>query len=394
MGLLKVLFVILILIFPFGEVIRFDFENNVALKLNDIFLFLLVFYWLVSGSWKNVLKAPLFKPIGAFALIALLSLFVNSTNLKLQEFFVSSLYLFRWIFYAGVYFVVLGFEPRFKRRISILMIISGSFVVIAGYIQYFLYPSLRNLYYLGWDEHLYRMFSTFLDPNFAGAFFVLLFIFMVDQLFLFKKRNKYTYILFIMTVLTLFAIFLTYSRTAILMLVVGTITFLILRKKTRWVIAVIVVIAFFTFLSQSFLKSEGTNLLRITSSIARIESSKNAVAIFRDHPVLGVGFNSYRYAQKRYGFSQPSRYIDHTGAGTDNSFLFVLATTGIVGFLLYLFIWKKIMMMEIEFKSYSQVLFSSVFALFVGSFFINLLFYPFIMEWMWILVGLKENKQL
>ena len=70
------------------------------------------------------------------------------------------------------------------------MLISGSLIVLLGFIQLMFYPALRNLYYLGWDEHLYRMFSTFLDPNFAGAFFVLFTLFVIDMSLRYKKEFK------------------------------------------------------------------------------------------------------------------------------------------------------------------------------------------------------------
>ena len=37
----------------------------------------------------------------------------------------------------------------------------------------FVYPDLRNLWYLGWDPHYYRVFATLLDPNYVGILLVL-----------------------------------------------------------------------------------------------------------------------------------------------------------------------------------------------------------------------------
>ncbi|MBI3070128.1 MAG: O-antigen ligase family protein, partial [Candidatus Levybacteria bacterium] len=128
----------------------------------------------------------------------------------------------------------------------------------------------------------------------------------------------------------------------------------------------------------------------------RLESTGNAIAIFKDNPLIGVGFNAYRYAQYRYGFIKGENWqIVHSGAGTDNSFLFVLATTGIIGLISYLYLWWVILKkayFEKSSKIISGVVFASVAGLALNAFFINSLFFPFIMAWMWILLGLTESN--
>jgi len=170
------------------------------------------------------------------------------------------------------------------------------------------------------------------------------------------------------------------------------------------------------------LGGEGVKLLRTASLISRSEYLNNAIIIFIDHPVLGVGFNSYRYAQHRYGFIDDiSLKTSHAGSGTDNSFLFVLATTGIIGFTVYLYMWFKILKnayynkrhsgersdsriskrgwrfwtsqndASLFQKTISVVILASSIGIFVNAFFINSLFYPSIMLWMWVLIGLLDN---
>jgi len=145
--------------------------------------------------------------------------------------------------------------------------------------------------------------------------------------------------------------------------------------------------------------SEGTNLFRSTSTKARIGSTENALLIFQKNPFLGVGFNTYRYAQKRYKLvnSFNKWEIDHGGAGTDNSFLFILATTGIIGITSYSFLWIKTLLLakkNLGKNNIAPVLIASSVGLFVDSFFINSLFYPFILAWMWIVIGLTEEHDV
>ena len=81
---------------------------------------------------------------------------------------------------------------------------------------------------------------------------------------------------------------------------------------------------------------EGLNPFRTVSSGERLKSFNEGVYIFEKNSVLGVGFNTYRYAQVRYSIrNQIGAAGSNADAGTDNSWLFVAATTGIVGLVFF-----------------------------------------------------------
>lgn len=401
---LKILFIFFILVlFPLAEITRFYIGNNVAFTATDAGVSLLGGLWVLQffGKIKKK-KYELAKPLLLFIIICTISLIVNSFILKPQELFVSTLYLIRWTFYASLYFVVTSFDEKFKKFSIFLLLIVGSIVLGGGYLQYFFYPALRNLYYLGWDEHLYRMFGSFFDPNFLGTFLVLYFLLIF---FLSTSSSQKIVLGFLgfLGILTLIAIRLTYSRSAYIVLFVGMgtlIVFFFLHKDWKRILLSIIVLCFFVLLivAVTARKSEGTNLFRINSTKARVGSSQNALIIFQKNPIFGVGFNAYRYAQERYGFIKGITAIeDHSGAGADNSFLFVLATTGIIGFIAFGYMWFSILKnvySKMKENPIAIVVFCSSLGLFVNSFFINSLLYPFIMAWMWILIGLTEKTSL
>ena len=140
-------------------------------------------------------------------------------------------------------------------------------------------------------------------------------------------------------------------------------------------------------------------MFRIASSEARVESAIVAVNIAKDNLLTGVGFNAYRYAQINYGFRNLiNSEKSHADAGADNSFLFVLATTGIFGLLIYLNFLKELFKKtyttykkESSYsmrKTFSIVTLSSLSGIIINAFFINSLFYPFILIWLFILMGI------
>lgn len=380
---MKKIFIFVLFLLVFGEIFRLEFGNGIIVRPVDFGIIALSILWLISKFIKNkkINKKNIYIPILCFAGFGALSLLINYPNLSINQFFISLMYLVRWIAYAGMFFVVSDFDIHFREKISKILIIVGSLVVGLGYIQYFLYSSLRNLYYLGWDEHMYRMFSVFLDPNFAGAFFVLFFLFLINK-FLQKKSS----IIGLLSALTLGAVFLTFSRSALIMLVISSSLFFVLLNKKIWIVLLLGITILALSISSRYFNIENINLFRIASSEARLETAKGALQIIRNNPVFGVGLNAYRYAQFKYGFRNEVNITSHADAGTDNSFLFVLATTGIVGFMMYLFMWFRML------KTASILGIASVLGVFVDSMFINSLFYPFIMLWLWIILAIRGNN--
>ena len=377
---MKKIFTAILFLFPLGEILRLDFANGVSLKPLDIGVGIIVVLWAIFKMAKKekIKQKRVYVPILLFAGSGALSLLINYSNLTINQFFISLTYLVRWVAYAGIFFVVSDFDKEFKERILKLLIVIGSLIVASGYLQYIFYPNLRNLFYLGWDEHMYRIFSVFLDPNFAGAFFVLFFLFLIN---LFLKRKSIPIAL--LSFVTLGAVFLTFSRSALIMLVVSSsLLFVLMNRKILIVFLLVIILSVLAISSRNF-NIENINLFRVASSEARIETTRNAIKIIQDHPILGVGFNAYRYAQFRYGFRNEANPISHADASPDNSFLFIMATTGIVGFILYSFLWLRLL------ENASILAIASVAGVFIDSLFINGLFYPFIALWLWIILALS-----
>ena len=85
---------------------------------------------------------------------------------------------------------------------------------------------------------------------------------------------------------------------------------------------------------------EGVNLFRTNSIEQRIESWKEGVNVWREHPWLGVGFNNYRVAKEKVQESTIRQLAEykkiqegkgHGENAPSSSWILLLATTGIVG---------------------------------------------------------------
>jgi O-antigen ligase len=400
MYILRLLLITLLILLPFGELLRFSIGNDIYIKPLDILAGCISIYLIVYLLYTKKFTQTIRWQLILFPAVGLLSLAINSIWLQPNELLASSLYLVRWIAYTGVLYTVLLLDTPFKSKLIYILFGVGLSFVLFGYIQYFFYSDIRHLVFLGWDDHMYRLFSTFYDPNYASAFLVLYLLYVSGLLYrsIQAKKRLTVIILSCVLIATFLAILLTYSRSGLLMLVVASIVFLILLRQIKLILGLIVALLVYILLVSPSFGVENTNLLRTASSGARLESYANAVTIYQDKPILGVGFNAYRYAQQEYGFRKENpKYPSNADAGVDNSFLFVLATTGILGFAAFLLIWETLLSSAFFHKRKARSIFAKVFiastlGLFVSSLFINSLFFPPLLVWLWTLFGIVHEE--
>lgn len=390
MGILVLLLPLFFLVFGFGEIIKINLITAVNTGVLDFLIVLIVFSWvLFIKKTKYDLKIPILLFLG----IALLTLVLNIFNYSQNQILISSLYFLRLAFYFSLYFVFVDIGNKFKSVIPNYMLLAASAFLTFGIFQYIFFKDLRDYFHLGWDLHLNRLFSTFFDPNFAGAFLVLIFI------FVFILRNeifskKWIWISYIFLILNFVALILTYSRGAYLMFLVSVVSYSFFTKKWKLTAGIIGVFALiFLVLSPRF-GLESTNLLRVASIEARIGSTKEAVHIYKQNP-FGVGFNTYRYAREKYGlYEGQGNMISHSGAGVDNSYALVLATTGIIGLAAYLYLLFRILKLNlkrVKTNKFALTVVISVIAICVNALTINSLFYSYIIIWLIILIGFTES---
>jgi hypothetical protein len=87
----------------------------------------------------------------------------------------------------------------------------------------------------------------------------------------------------------------------------------------------------------------------------------------------------------------PQSFESHACSGSDSSLLFILTTTGIIGFMAFAFSIFRIRGF-IQHSSNYLLLAVSFIALLVHSLFSNSMFYPWIMGWMVILLAVVSGN--
>lgn len=393
------LFYLLVATFPLGVLTRISIFPSVNIYLEDIFIFLILIV-----SWKNILfflkKRNKFSVI--FFLFSVVGVIGVITHVQgFLHVFSSLSYLLRLVCYMLLLVPLSLLPSQTLTKLKVEMVVAGFIFVCLGYVQYLYYPSLRNLYYLGWDEHLYRLFSTLLDPNFAGAFIVLIILLFSSIVFKNFQISSFKYrISYVIGYLFLFpSLFLTYSRSSYIMAIFSFFLFLILIKQKKLVVVLGAILFLGLFLLPQGLGGEGVKLLRTASIFARTAQYEHSIKIIEKNPVIGIGFNSLRFVSGEYGFiSQKDLLTTHAGAGVPNSYLFVASTTGIMGLLLVsCFLLMALREIYTRIKGdkkdsiFASIVFSSLCGVLIGSMFENFLFFSQILLWLILLSGILRT---
>ena len=137
-----------------GNVIRLPLFASTSISFIDLcigLIFLLNIPYIYRHR-KILSQQKLFKATIQFLIVALASLLVASPLYSFSQLFVGSLYLVRLLCCMSILFVPFHFSFRYVRFLV------GGFVFL-GFLQYVLYPNLRYLLYLGWDDHYLRLFG-------------------------------------------------------------------------------------------------------------------------------------------------------------------------------------------------------------------------------------------
>lgn len=383
----ETLIFLFLVIFPFGQLVRIPvqfFSETIVIHPIDVVAGLSLIYFLIA----KLAQPKISKYIYAFLAAAVFSLLFSLTLFESSEILKGSLYLLRLFSYVGFFMVVRNYAKSKDRKSTLLLslIAVSVFTAIYSWIQLFWLPDLRDLKFLGWDDHKYRLTGGFLDPGFTGIILVLGFLASLTH---YLKSKKYTSL--IASVFLVLSVVFTYSRASYLALFAGLLTTILLVKRGVKVVFITVVLIFLItipILPRSL--SEGAQLERTHSIFAKVSDYKQTVLVIKESPVFGVGYNNLCLAKVKV--FNIDNTVSHSCSGSDSSLLFVFATTGIVGLIIFAYAgWSSIK--GVKRDVYGIAFTASVAALFVHSLFLNSLFYSWVMGWIAVLLAIALPKR-
>lgn len=367
-----------------GQVVKLPLIYLNGLTLLDLSIIIINLFALLNLKFR--LKKPPLPLVltGLFLAIATLSLILTPLRLSPSEYLSSFSYTARfgsyillgWLLYSGAL-------PSFTRQMSKILLSSGIIIASLGLIQFIFLPNLSFLAKDGWDPHNFRTASTFFDPNFLGAYLIFTLVLLAAKII--PLSRKLSFIFFLILYL---AIVTTFSRSVALMFITSFLSFSLFKRSFKWFALTLILCSGFYlgYLVYHQAVASPLNINRGQSAEYRLTSWQQGIKMVEASPLLGVGFNSYRYALDYYKLSAGNFTQSRGASGNDSSLLFTAATTGILGLFSYLAVIASLIIISLK-KYYSGnkagiVLLSGLLGLLIHSFFLNSLFYPFILVWL------------
>ncbi len=380
----KVLVILLFLftsLLSLGQLQRLQITDSIAFYLHDLFILQVVTIALVaSESYRNALKEFILKRslveklfLGVVAIGLGISFVTGYASLN------SLMYLGRLGVY-GVFGHLLFFLMQKKllkqSQISLAFLTSGVLIAFFGLLQYIFLPDTRFLFFLGWDDHYYRVISTLLDPGFTG-------IMLIMTLWLFQSFSPHiklryrTLATFIFHSVVIITLLLTYSRASYVafgITVALYILFQVIAKRFKvallWLGIALLFVTAIPFLPRP--GGEGVKLARTASTVARISATQEYLLSMRRYEwVFGKGlFVSSRIKVDADGY----RFPDHAQIA-DSWPVFILSGTGIIG--LGLFLLLLIQKLIFLFKTNKELFLIAV-AILIHGLFNATIVYPFV----------------
>lgn len=359
------------------------------------------------------------KMIVVFLFVLTITYLINLYRFDLKQMIIAFSYMGRFGMYlilAIIAFDLLDREGKNNRFRNILLIgMIGSMILIClfGFLQLKFFPSFLELglYLEGWDPHIGRLLSTWFDPNFISGYlaFILGPVIALGLYFRHHQNKKWFWIMAGIAVIGLVALYLTFSRSGYLALIVTLGLLAFFKSRKLLVAGLFIILLAFTFSPRVQERSveawdSGKALLGLDSqkpldptAELRVWSWKFAFEIIDEHSWIGVGYSRYAYEINARGHGLLS---DHASGGSDSSLLTIWATSGVFGFLSYLAIGFVAAMMAIgrlwkkkTLRSYLDAgLVSGFGGIMVHSVFVNSLLFPLIMVYLLVGLGLLDEK--
>lgn len=335
--------ILIIFVWPFGQLLQLTpIGSPIRFQLLDLLTFLLALSLLVSKNSRQLIKADrLTRPVLFFVLSLFVSLAFNAVTS------IAWLYLLRFVSYLSIYY---SFAIRGVKKYSGYLFLSITIFLSIGFLQYLFLPDTRFLSYSGFDDHYFRLIGSLLDPNFTGLVLVVF-----TLLFPLPIR-----------LIPLLALALTFSRISFLALAFGLLYIGIARRQIKPILILGLLFLLIILAPKPF--GEGVNLLRTFSISSRIENQINSFNNFSQAPLFGHGF-------------------DTLNRRVDNSFLYVLATSGIFGLITFLTFLKFGWSLNLDVRVRASLL-----AILIHSLANNSFFYPWILSLYFVLLNLKFKK--
>ncbi len=347
-----------------GQLLRFEPIGGMSIFPHDVVIGLILLLVLFEKVQRGQLVPFLRFTKSTWLFFIVWTLLASCMQIL---FFEESVYLLLYFLRTGFYLCFLGWFFYYLRKSNFKTIafysLSGVLFSIITLGMYMVFPDLRALKSLGWDDHYYRAVGTLLDPNFTGIIIV---VALLNCISLFGiKSPKLKIAPYIILSLLSVSLGLTFSRASwltylfclglILIPVLIRLRFQLLQAKMVGLILFSLVLLFITVTAAPKPGGAGVDLSRSASIVARQQHDQSLLDTDLVRLIIGGGLSAAPNSELTYHARLPN-----------NLGMTVFAFSGVPG--LITFLWGLFRSFKILLKSYPLMLTPLIAVLFFAQF--------------------------
>jgi len=353
----------------------------------------------ILGAKTNFKIPP--KTFENFPVLFLLSAYAISAAFSVNKINSVSETL-KFMGFASAFFVVSRIDDRQKNTLIKTIVIAGAIIGLYAVYQYFwgyagtlAYLKKINSGFLQLSSYARdilldkRAIATFPSPTILGGYLIMVFFMGLHLLQVTRSQgHRVTSVILSLMVISA-ALLLTKSLGAWLALITAMITWFILSYKSikhkKLLLAASIII--FSIAIAFILITRWERLMNLdnpqNSITQRLNYWRTAIAVIKDHPIVGVGPGNFQevFLEYKVGVSTNTRYAH-------NIFLHVWAETGTLGLIALI---SLIINFIIKAKSEPRLIFLAGIAFLFHNIIDNTYFFPETGLLWWVLPGLSKS---
>jgi Lipid A core - O-antigen ligase and related enzymes len=302
------------------------------------------------------------------------------------------------------YFIIYAIKDKDVLR-KVFSIFSYSLIIalVCGVLQVVLinFPVgqkiVQKIFYSEGQFYGVRAYSTFVNPNYWGAFLNLILFIYIFRLKQAKDIERK--ICWLIISLGLVNLVLTFTMGSWISFIIVSAALLARRRKKLIILAallllmVVVVLALIPPTRQAVLS---LIKLKTWTGNERIRLWITGLLMFKDHPVIGVGSGNYLVRYIDYIKAYPYLYLGRDAYSVHNSYIKVMAETGLLGITAFLFVLvnliRKFTVLYREssgsFKNIKIGVLAGASTFIIQNFLNNLFFIPQVNVFFWTMIAL------
>jgi putative inorganic carbon (HCO3(-)) transporter len=305
-------------------------------KLVDVLLLCVIIGLVLRSRGRLIPKTPLNRPLAVLATLFYVALWRGSFYLNVSfplSFDDPRVSNFKNYMVMPLLFLIVVAAIREIKQIKILVLLMALSTILVD-VSFWLSTRGRDFSHFSYDTRDAGVLG-YAGVNGFGAYVAQMIVFLF-ALYAFEKRKSVRLTILGLNAIGIYCLIYSFSRGAYLAFAISMVFLALFRERKILVGLLIVVIGWQVFLptaaqeriSMTYQKNEGLD----KSAEERVEIWQDAWKLFTNHPVFGVGLETYEYLNR----------VSAEGHGyfgdTHDYYLKVMAETGILGLLAFLWL--------------------------------------------------------